>query len=92
MKIDALLYFMGAGGTVTCRLITFFRGMQKRLSFLVLTGTPLLVSSLLWQADTKAYFKKPPLFRAPSWSWAALDGSLDFADMHFHKLALIMHP
>ncbi|CZR50470.1 uncharacterized protein PAC_00343 [Phialocephala subalpina] len=57
-----------------------------------LAGTPLFVSSLLWHAENGDYLKKPPLFRAPSWSWAALDGSLDFADMHVHSLAHIFHP
>jgi hypothetical protein len=57
-----------------------------------LAGTPLFVSSLLWHAENGTYLKKPPLFRAPSWSWAALDGSLDFADMLVHNLARIFHP
>ena len=57
-----------------------------------LAGTPLFISSLLWHADNGAYLKKPPQFRAPSWSWAALDGPLDFADMLAHNLVHIFHP
>jgi hypothetical protein len=57
-----------------------------------LAGTPLFVSSLLWHTSNGDYLKKPPLFRAPSWSWAALDGYLDFADMLVHNLAHIFHP
>jgi hypothetical protein len=57
-----------------------------------LAGTPLFISSLLWHADNGAYLKKPPKFRAPSWSWAALDGSLDFADTLAHNLVHIFHP
>ncbi|KAH6669468.1 heterokaryon incompatibility protein-domain-containing protein [Halenospora varia] len=55
-------------------------------------GTLLFISSLLWHSSDKNYLSKGPQFRAPSWSWAALDGSLDFADMYCYNLADIFHP
>lgn len=52
----------------------------------------MFMSSLLWHSNDKHHLQKIAQFRAPSWSWAALDGSLDFADMHITRLARFFHP
>lgn len=44
--------------------------------------------SLLWRAKTKGSLRYPPSFRAPSWSWAAVDGALSFDSLHAGTLAL----
>jgi Heterokaryon incompatibility protein (HET) len=38
-------------------------------------------SSLLWRAAKERSLQKPSSYRAPSWSWAALDGPVEFVDM-----------
>jgi hypothetical protein len=50
------------------------------------------MSSLLWHSNDKHHLKTPAQFRAPSWSWAALDNPLDFADMYNTYLTRIFHP
>lgn len=55
-------------------------------------GDLLFISTLLWHADDRTYLTKPSLFRAPSWSWAALDGPLDFADIHNQCLSHLFTP
>ena len=54
-------------------------------------GTPFVFSSLLWRAGKDNTLRKPPRYRAPSWSWAALDGPLDFADLTMWYIDLF-HP
>jgi len=57
-----------------------------------LGGDLLFISSLLWHKANNNHLQKPPSFRAPSSSWAALDGPLGFADMLCSNLAHIFHP
>jgi hypothetical protein len=50
-------------------------------------------SSLLWRAAKESSLQKPSSYRAPSWSWAALDGPVEFVDAaQGITLALIFHP
>lgn len=37
-----------------------------------------LPTGLLWRRAGDEYLSKPPTYRAPSWSWAALDGPIEF--------------
>ena len=37
------------------------------------------VQQLCWRSpDSRLFFTRPPKYRAPSWSWAALDGTIHF--------------
>ena len=36
------------------------------------------VQQLCWRTDSRLFFTRPPKYRAPSWSWAALDGPIYF--------------
>lgn len=59
---------------------------------LPLTVPFFFLSSLLWKTEGGAFLTKPALHRAPSWSWASLNGPLDWADMFFFQLVGVMHP
>lgn len=50
------------------------------------------LSSLLWCAKDKQPLEKLTQFRAPSWSWAALDGPLGFVDKLWYYVPSIFHP
>lgn len=37
-----------------------------------------LLETLLWMREAKSPVKRPDLYRAPSWSWASIEGEVDF--------------
>lgn len=37
-----------------------------------------LLETLLWMREAKSPMKRPRRYRAPSWSWASIDGEVDF--------------
>lgn len=41
---------------------------------------------LLWHAVGRTYSPRPTQYRAPTWSWAAVDGEVGFQDDYFVKL------
>jgi len=47
-----------------------------------------LATSLLWAA-VKPPFPSPPEYRAPSWSWASIDGAVNFNHGRFHGTKMI---
>lgn len=60
-------------------------------------STPLssysFASSLLWRAAKESRLQKPSSYRTSSWSWAALDGPVEFIDMvQGVTLAFLFHP
>ncbi|KAH6661631.1 hypothetical protein B0J14DRAFT_645730 [Halenospora varia] len=40
-----------------------------------------LLRGILWQLWSNAKTKRPSMYRAPSWSWAALDGEVEWKDL-----------
>lgn len=64
----------------------------------VLFGPPYVeLQGLLWRAQQGASLQRPAQRRAPSWSWASLDGAIDFIDMiyenrHMYWFVDLWHP
>lgn len=48
-------------------------------------NSPSVLSGLLWRAEKDSNLTRPSDNRAPSWSWASLDGAIDFADVDFRS-------
>lgn len=51
--------------------------------FLSTRDTDSLVRQLFWRPPKTANCSRPTAYRAPSWSWAALDGALELRDGYF---------
>lgn len=50
--------------------------------------TRMVLSDLLWRAAKGHSLVKPRQPRAPSWSWASMDGPIDFADLGLDDMVL----
>ena len=51
------------------------------------------VQQLCWRSpDSRRFFTRPPKYRAPSWSWAALDGIIYFTSFHMTDNASVCVP
>lgn len=48
--------------------------------------TRFVLTGLLWRAERGSSLVKPFQPRAPTWSWASMDGPIDFADLVFDNL------
>lgn len=47
-----------------------------------LFGVPYLeLECLLWRAQSNQPLRRPQQFRAPTWSWASIDGAIEFLDL-----------
>lgn len=54
-----------------------FRSNQK-FTYIAGVWSPYLVQQLMWQRRTRQCLVRPRQYRAPSWSWASVDGPLDY--------------
>lgn len=54
--------------------------------------TPFVLMGLLWHEAKGYHLRRPSFSRAPSWSWASLDGEIAFADVELVWCPDLWHP